>query len=77
MKKETKHTSKGNNFRQNCSVLSYYKNRSRHQRNAKYYKNDLYYCNIHSKNSKFLKPTEEIRTLNTKIKKTKKYQKKN
>lgn len=47
------------------------KNKTNCGKNAKYYKNDLYYCNIHSKNSKFLKPTEEIRTLNTKIKKNK------
>ena len=40
-------------------------------KNAKYYKNDSYYCNIHSKNSNFLKPTEEIRILDTKIKKNK------
>jgi len=34
---------------------------------AKFYKNDKYYCSVHSKNSKFLTPTNDIRLLKNKL----------
>jgi len=47
------------------------KNKEICNKQAKYFKNDIYYCKIHAKNNKFLIPTEEINKINKKIKKKK------
>jgi hypothetical protein len=47
------------------------KNKEICNKQAKYFKNDIYYCKIHAKNNKFLIPTEDINKINKKIKKKK------
>ena len=47
------------------------KNKEICNKQAKYFKNDIYYCKIHAKNNKFLIPTEEINKINKKIKRNK------
>jgi len=47
------------------------KNKEICNKQAKYFKNNIYYCKIHAKNNKFLIPTEEINKINKKIKKNK------
>ena len=38
---------------------------------AKFFKNNLYYCKLHAKNSKFLVPTDNVIKIQKKIKKNK------
>ena len=47
------------------------KNKDYCNKQAKYFKNNIYYCKVHAKQTKFLIPTENIIKIKNKIKKNK------